>query len=92
MDLPKVIKDYCKKCNSHTDHKLKQFKSGNARTLSRGQRRNIAKKAGYGGKYQFTAIVKKQNKKPVFTAECTVCSTKHPFVISKRMKKIELAA
>lgn len=92
MDLPKTIKDYCEKCNSHTEHKLKQFKPGSARSLSRGQRRNIAKKAGYGGKYQFPATIKKQNKRPTFIAECSVCGRKHYFVIPSRMKKIELAA
>ena len=90
MNLPKEIKDYCKKCNSHTSHKLKHFKPGKARALSQGTRKNVAKKKGYGGKYQFTAKVKKQNKKGAFIAECTVCKAKHYFVIPKRMKKIEL--
>ncbi len=90
MDIPKEIKDYCKKCNAHTAHKLKHFKAGSARSLAEGQRKNIRKKKGYKGKYQFTATVKKQNKKPVFIAECTVCHAKHYFVIPKRMKKTNL--
>lgn len=92
MNMPKTIKDYCKKCNRHTEHKLKQFKSGSARALAEGTRKNVAKKRGYKGKYQFPATVKKQNKKPCFLAECTVCKAKHYFVISKRMKKVELVA
>ena len=93
MNLPKVIKDYCSKCNKHTEHKLKQFKPGKPRTMAWGTRQNKRKhKQGYGGKAEFTATVKKQNKKPVFLAECTVCSRKHYFVIPKRMKKAELIA
>lgn len=92
MNLPKTIKDYCEKCNSHTVHKLKAFKANSARTLSRGQRRNVQKKAGYGGKYQFPATIKKQNKRPTFLAECGVCGRKHYFVIPKRMKKAEIAS
>jgi len=90
--LPKTVKDYCRKCKKHTEHKLKQFKSGTARALAEGSRKNVEKKRGYKGKYQFPAKVKKQNKKPTFIAECSVCSTKHYFVIPKRMKKVELVA
>ena len=92
MKLPKTILDYCRKCNKHTDHKLKQFKPGKARALAMGQRKNVQKKRGYKGKYQFPALVKKQNKKGAFLAECAVCSAKHYFVIPKRMKKFELVA
>ncbi len=90
--MPKTVKDYCRKCKKHTEHKLKQFKSGTARALAEGSRKNVEKKRGYKGKYQFPAKVKKQNKKPTFIAECSVCSTKHYFVIPKRMKKVELVA
>jgi len=92
MDLPKTVKDYCKKCNKHTGHKLKHFKAGSPRALAQGNRKNIARKKGYKGKYQFPVKVKKQNKKPTFIAECSTCKTKHYFVISKKMKKIELKA
>ncbi len=93
MNLPKTVKDYCSKCNSHSEHKLKNFKPGSARAMSWGTRENVRKhKKGYGGKAEFTATVKKQNKKPTFIAECTVCGTKHYFVIPKRMKKVELVA
>lgn len=90
MNIPKTIKDYCKKCNKHTDHNLRLFKSGTARANAKGNRANIRKKKGYKGKFQFTAKVKKPNKKACFLAECTVCKTKHYFLIPKRMKKIEI--
>ncbi|HIH10011.1 MAG TPA: 50S ribosomal protein L44e [Candidatus Diapherotrites archaeon] len=93
MHIPKEQSLYCPKCNTHTEHKLKQFKSGQARALSIGTRSNIRKhKKGYGGKAKFTATVKKQNKKPTFIAECAVCNRKVYRVIPKRMKKAELTA
>lgn len=92
MNFPKAIKDYCRKCNKHTEHKVKLFKTGSARALAEGNRKNIAKKRGYKGKYQFPAKVKKQTKKPTFLVECTACKSKHYFVIGKRMKKVELVA
>ncbi len=91
MDIPKEQRLFCAKCNTHTEHKLKQFKPGKARALSWGTRQNERKhKAGYGGKAEFNATVKKQNKKPTFVAECTVCKMKKYRVIPKRMKKAEL--
>ncbi|MCR4335854.1 MAG: 50S ribosomal protein L44e [archaeon] len=91
MNIPKEQSLFCAKCNSHTEHKLKLFKPGKARTLSWGTRQNERKhKAGYGGKAEFTATVKKQNKKPTFIAECGVCGMKKYKVIPKRMKKVEL--
>lgn len=93
MKLPKVIKDYCRKCNKHTSHKLKAFKPGAPRTMAWGTRQHHRSQvAGYGGKAQFKAVVKKQNKKPVFLADCSVCGNKHYFVIHKRMKKVDLEA
>ncbi len=93
MKIPKTIKTYCKKCKKHTEHKLTQYKARSARKLSIGTRKNIRKhKTGYGGMAKHIGTVKKQNKKPVFTAECTVCKAKHYFVIPKKMKKTEFNA
>ncbi|VVB99000.1 50S ribosomal protein L44e [uncultured archaeon] len=93
MKVPNVQNIYCPKCNKHTEHKLKAFKSGKARALSIGTRSNIRKhKMGYGGKAKFTATVKKQNKKPSYLAECTVCQRKVYLITPKRMKKTELTA
>jgi len=79
MNVPKATKDYCKKCNKHTEHKLKLFKTGSPRALAAGNRKNVEKKRGYKGKYQFPAKIK-------------ICKAKHYYVIPKRMKKIELVA
>lgn len=90
MKFPKKVKDYCKKCNSHTEHKIKEFKSRPARKHAVGQRKNVEKKRGYGGKFQFIATVKKSNKRPTFIAECSQCKTKHYISLGKRQKKVEL--
>jgi len=93
MNIPKEQNLYCPKCKRHTEHKLKLFKPGKARALSWGTRQNVVKhKAGYGGKAEFNATVKKQNKKPTFIADCSVCNYKLYKVIPKRMKKVELKA
>ena len=92
MKVPKEIKVYCKKCNKHTTHKLKTTKTKKARSDSFGTRRFQKKhKKGYGGKAKFAIKAKKQTKKANFTAECTKCKSKKPFVIPKRMKKTEIA-
>lgn len=90
LELPKTISMYCKNCKQHTPHKLKQFKSAAARAMSKGQRKHERRyKHGYGGKSKFVIKVKKQTKKPVFVAECSVCKKKQYKVIPKRMKKAE---
>ena len=91
MNVPKSVSMYCANCKKHTNHKLKQFKAGQARTDSKGTRRMQRKhKSGYGGKTKFPAYVKKQNKRPTFIAECDACKKKRVFGIDKRMKKTEL--
>ena len=93
MLVPKEQSLYCPKCKTHTEHKMKQFKPGQARAMSIGTRSNVRKhKMGYGGKAKFTATVKKQNKKPTFIAECAICQRKIYRVIPKRMKKTEIMA
>jgi len=93
MKMPKMKKLYCKKCNAHTEQKLKLFKSGQARTLAIGTRRNVRKhKLGFGGKAKFVIKVKKQTKKPAFVAECPTCKSKRYYVIPKRMKKVDMGA
>jgi len=90
MELPKEIKAYCKKCKKHSEQKLKVFKPRKARVKSIGTRKNLEKhKSGYGGKAKLIATVKKQNKKPVYLAECNICKQKSYFVIPKKMKKTE---
>ncbi len=91
MEMPKKVKRYCKKCKRHTEHTIKEYKGGRARTLAKGNRRHEANIAGYGGKYQAVALRKKLNKKPTFVAVCSVCGAKQVFSLGKRMKRVTLA-
>ncbi|MBS3058407.1 MAG: hypothetical protein J4478_03310 [Candidatus Diapherotrites archaeon] len=43
MNIPKSVKTYCKKCKKHTEHRLKTFKPGAARAMSKGQRKHLKK-------------------------------------------------
>jgi large subunit ribosomal protein L44e len=89
MKVPKEKKIYCAKCKKHTKHKLKEFKSGAARSMAAGARRHERNtKHGYMGKYKYTVLVKKQNKKPTFVCECSECKKKIPYSLGKRMKKV----
>jgi large subunit ribosomal protein L44e len=89
MKFPKEKKMYCKKCHKHTKHKLKEFKAGKGRTLAHGNIRHEKNtNHGYGGRYKYIATVKKQNKTPVFVAECVDCNAKQPYTLEKRMKKV----
>jgi large subunit ribosomal protein L44e len=89
MNFPKEKKIYCKKCKKHTNHKLKEFKSGKGRTLAQGNVRHEKNvEHGYGGKYKYVATIKKQNKTPVFVAECVDCGAKISYSLGKRMKKV----
>lgn len=90
MNMPKKISRYCRKCKKHTEHTIKEYRGGKARTLAVGTRKHERNTSGYGGKYQALAHKKKANKKPTFVAVCSVCNTKHVFSIGKRMKKVQL--
>jgi large subunit ribosomal protein L44e len=89
MKFPKEKKLFCVKCKKHTKHKLKEFKPAAKRTMAAGNRRHERNTAhGYMGKYKYVVFVKKQNKKPVFVAECAECHKKIPYSLGKRMKKV----
>ena len=63
MKVPKEVKIYCKKCNEHTEHKLKQFKEGSKSSLKEHARKHEAKHVkGYGGKSRHVVHIKKQSK------------------------------
>lgn len=90
MKVPKEKKMYCRKCKKHTSHKLKEFKAGKGRSSAFGNRKHERTTAhGYGGKYKYVVLVKKQNKTPTFMAECVSCKQKIPYSLGKRMKKTE---
>ncbi|BCU70235.1 50S ribosomal protein L44e [Stygiolobus caldivivus] len=90
MKIPKVIRTYCPKCKTHTDHSVSLYKSGKRRTLAEGQRRYDRKNLGYGSKRKpeqkrYAKVTKKQT----LTLKCQKCG----YTIMKygiRVKKLEL--
>ncbi len=49
MNVPKEIRAYCRKCNSHTAHEVSLYKKGKESVLAAGARRHERDKKGYGG-------------------------------------------
>ncbi|RLE52389.1 MAG: 50S ribosomal protein L44e [Candidatus Methanomethylicota archaeon] len=90
MKVPKIIRTYCPRCKSHTEHTVSLYKAGKRRALAAGERRYRAKKKGYGSKRKseqkrFAKITKKQTLK----LTCRVCG----YIIHKegiRIKRIEI--
>jgi len=47
--IPKTRKTYCRKCVTHTVHKITQYKKGKESKQAQGRRRYDRKQSGYGG-------------------------------------------
>ena len=102
MKLKSKVNRYCKFCKKHTVQKVSQVKSGGKRgslkrgSLVRAKRRGLARGFGNLGKYgSKPAVTKfkrtsKGSKKVSLLYTCSVCNKKHPGVISKRVKRIEI--
>ena len=92
MNIPKVIRKYCAKCNTHTEQKVSIYKAGKRRGSARGERRHAERKKGYGGqKFPKLAKPAKTTKKVTLIETCTTCKKK---MMNKgiRIKKFELVA
>ncbi|EAR89808.1 60S ribosomal protein L36a (macronuclear) [Tetrahymena thermophila SB210] len=88
VQVPKTRKTYCKKCNSHTNHKVSQYKKSKESTHAQGRRRYDMKQSGFGG--QTKPIFRKKaktTKKVALKFDCTTCKTKRVIPI-KRCKTI----
>jgi len=90
VKVPKVIRTYCPRCRSHTEHTVTLYKAGKRRALAAGERRYRAKKKGYGSKRKaeqkrFAKVTKKQ----VLKLICKKCG----YVLHKkgiRLKRLEI--
>ena len=92
MNLPKEVKRFCPKCNTHTKQKISQYKAGKRRGSAIGERRHAEDKKGYGGqKFPKLAKPAKTTKKYTPILTCTVCKKKwnKPGI---RVRKVELIA
>jgi|SRR3989344_3097724 len=103
MKVPKLMNNYCKKCNKHTEHTVSVLKSkGRSAThpLSRGSSSRLMKKhqkRGIGGKgrYSKPPIARwkrtgaKVSKKIVLKVTCKICKKSSQINLG-RAKKIEI--
>ena len=92
MNLPKLTRRFCPKCNTHTEQKQSQYKPGKRRGSAAGERRHAERKKGYGGqKFPKLAKPAKTTKKFTPILSCTVCKKKwnKPGI---RVRKVELIA
>jgi large subunit ribosomal protein L44e len=91
MRVPKKIKTYCPRCNTHTEHTVTIYKHGKRRALAEGERRYRRKQQGYGSKRKpEQKRFAKTTKKVVLKLKCSKCGyTSHRRGI--RLKKVELA-
>ncbi|PLJ76764.1 50S ribosomal protein L44e [Infirmifilum sp. NZ] len=90
MKVPNVIRTYCPRCKTHTEHEVTLYKAGKRRTLAEGQRRYLRKQKGYGSKRKpEQKRTAKVTKKQVLKLKCKVCG----YTIHKegiRLKKLEI--
>ncbi|MCL4315257.1 MAG: 50S ribosomal protein L44e [Candidatus Thermoplasmatota archaeon] len=90
MKLSKVIRMYCPKCRTHTDHEVERVRKKKASELKAGQRRFRRVTSGYGGfprpRYEGR---EKPTKRVSIRFRCTKCKVAitRP---TQRAKKFEL--
>ncbi|RVD90542.1 60S ribosomal protein L44, partial [Tubulinosema ratisbonensis] len=81
---------HCKKCNTHTEHKVSLYKTGKTSPNKQGNRRYARKQRGFHG--QTKPILRRKakvTKKVLLKLECSKCKTKHQ-VLRSRAKHVEL--
>ena len=88
MKLPEKIRTNCPYCNAHTEHGVRLNRKEKDRTMSRGRRKYIEVKKGYGGSPRTTKKeVYKVGKRTLLVLKCSACGKKHQKVYRARTKK-----
>mgnify|MGYP002642641151 CR=1 FL=1 len=101
MKIPKLQKKLCRKCKTHTEHKIAQNKRKTASSLSKGskvraRRRGLARGVGSHGRYSKPAVTKfkrtgaKATKKTDFRYTCQVRKKSSVQASGIRSKRVEL--
>ena len=101
MKVPKAIKRFCRKCKTHTEHKVTQSKKKTASSLTYGSKVRVrlrGKARGHGnlGRYSRAAVTKwkmtgkKSTKKTDFRYQCVQCKKTSTQAQGVRAKRIEL--
>lgn len=75
MKIPKEIKTYCPKCNTHTVHTVSIYKKGKERRSAAGARHHEQDRKGYGGQ-KFPELIRtaKTTKKVSLKLKCKQCN------------------
>jgi len=92
VNMPKQVRKFCPKCNTHTLQKVSIYKAGKRRGSAAGERRHAKRKKGYGGqKFPKLAKPAKTTKKVTPILTCSVCKKKSN-KSGIRIRKYELIA
>merc|ERR1711976_572968 len=84
VQVKKVRKTYCGACNTHTVHRVSQYKKGKESKAAQGRRRYDNKQKGFGG--QKKPIQKRKykiTKKITLRMECSDCKRRRFQVIGR---------
>lgn len=74
MKVPKTMRTYCPKCKTHTEFNVKLYKAGRRSGAKKGERRQAARKKGYGGqKFPEQHNQAKVSKKETLVLTCKEC-------------------
>jgi large subunit ribosomal protein L44e len=90
MKIPKMLRTFCPKCKTHTEHAITIYKAGKRHGARKGERDQALRKKGYGGqKFPMQHNQAKVTKKTTLLLQCKEC--KH-FLMREgvRLKKAEV--
>ncbi len=90
MKVPRSMRTYCPRCNTHTEFNVSLYKAGKRKAAKLGERRQAVRKKGYGGqKFPLQHNQAKVTKKQSLRLQCTECS----YILMRkgiRLKKLEV--
>lgn len=87
MKINKEIMSYCRFCNKHTRHTLKNYNKKATSGLSVGTRRHNRAIKGYVGSVEPKIHPKKLGKRQKVILECSVCKKSSERIFGRRTKK-----
>ncbi len=90
MKFPSLMRTYCPRCKTHTDHAVSLYKAGKRRGARKGERHQVRRKKGYGGqKFPLQHNQAKVSKKQSLMLKCAECD----YILQRkgiRLKKAEV--
>jgi large subunit ribosomal protein L44e len=91
MKIPRSMRTYCPKCNTHTEHAVSLYKAGKRKAAKKGERHQARRKKGYGGqKFPLQQNQAKVSRKQTLMLKCGECN----YTLQRkgiRLKKAEVA-